>query len=142
MTPINEINILLVEDNLGDIELTRQALLEVKMHNKLDVARDGVEAMEFLRREGAAYRPDLILLDINMPRKNGLELLAEIKGDPQLRRIPVVILTTSDSDRDVVKAYDLNANSYITKPVDLDQFMKVIHSIDDFWLSIVKLPPR
>jgi two-component system, chemotaxis family, response regulator Rcp1 len=145
MSSMSEIEILLVEDNPGDILLTKEALKEAKIHNSLSVAHDGVEAMAFLRREGEfadAPRPELILLDLNMPRKNGIEVLAEIKGDPVLHRIPVVILTTSDSDRDVLKAYDLNANCYVTKPVDLDQFIKVIHTIDEFWLSIVRLPPK
>jgi two-component system, chemotaxis family, response regulator Rcp1 len=142
---MSEIEILLVEDNPGDILLTKEALKEAKIHNRLSVAHDGVEAMAFLRKEGEfanAPRPELILLDLNMPRKNGIEVLSEIKGDPSLHRIPVVILTTSDSDRDVLKAYDLNANCYVTKPVDLDQFIKVIHTIDEFWLSIVRLPPK
>jgi CheY-like chemotaxis protein len=140
-----EINILLVEDNPGDVLLTQEALREGKIHNEMLVANDGVEAMALLRREGKyadVPRPDLILLDLNMPRKNGTEVLAEIKADPVLRIIPVVILTTSDADRDVLKAYELNANCYVTKPVDLDQFVKVLHSIDEFWLSIVKLPPK
>lgn len=137
------IEILLVEDNPGDIRLTVEGLKEAKVINKLNVAYDGEEAMAFLRREGKfknASRPDLILLDLNMPKKDGREVLAEIKEDPDLRRIPVVILTTSNSNEDIQKTYYLHANCYITKPVDLNQFVKVVKSIEDFWLSIVKLP--
>lgn len=137
------IDILLVEDNPGDVRLTREALKEAKLGNELHVVEDGVEAMAFLRRRGAhrnAVRPDLILLDLNLPLKNGREVLAEIKNDPKLRRIPVVVLTTSQAEADVVKAYDLHANCYITKPVDLDQFLTVVRAIEDFWLTIVKLP--
>lgn len=139
------VDILLVEDNPGDARLAEEAMKEAKVRNKLYVVKDGVEAMAFLRREGpyaAMPRPDLILLDLNLPRKDGREVLAEIKQDPSLRRIPVVVLTTSQADEDVVKSYDLRVNCYIAKPVDLEQFMKVIKAIDDFWLTIVKLPPR
>ena len=145
MNSLRELEILLVEDNLGDVLLTQEALKAAKLHNALSVARDGVEAMEFLRRQGKfsnAPRPDLILPDLNMPRKNGGEVLAELKDDPNLRLIPVVILTGSDGDDDVVNACQNHANCYITKPVDLDQMVKVIHAIDDFWLSVVKLPPK
>jgi len=134
-----------VEDNPGDVRLTQEGLKEGTVLNHLHVARDGEEALAFLRREGdhaQAPRPDLILLDLNMPKKDGRELLAEIKGDENLRRIPVVILTTSDAEQDVLKTYDLYANCYVTKPVDLDQFMVVVKSIHDFWLTVVKLPPR
>lgn len=140
-----EIEILLVEDNAGDVRLTIEALKEAKVSNKLSVARDGVEAMEFLQQKDAyknAARPDLILLDLNLPRKDGRELLAEIKSDPGLRHIPVVVLTTSRSEEDILRAYDLHANCYITKPVDFRQFMSVVKSIEDFWLTVVKLPTR
>lgn len=138
------IEILMVEDSPGDVRLTREALKEGKVRNNLHVVNDGVEAMAFLRREGQfahAVRPDLILLDLNMPRKNGREVLAEIKGDPELKRIPVVILTISKSEDDIIKSYNLYANCYIIKPVGLPQFLEVVKSIEDFWLSIVKLPP-
>jgi len=138
-----EIEILLVEDNLGDARLTTEALKEAKVRNKLRHIDDGVEALAFLRRQGkhaGAPRPDLILLDLNLPRKDGREVLAEIKADPYLKRIPVVILTTSQAEEDILKAYNLNANCYVSKPVDLDQFIKVIRTINDFWLTIVKLP--
>jgi two-component system, chemotaxis family, response regulator Rcp1 len=138
------IEIMLVEDNPGDVRLTREALKEAKVRNSLSVAGDGVEAMAFLRREGthsAAPRPDIILLDLNLPRKDGRQVLAEIKADPELRRLPVVILTTSKAEEDILKTYDLHANCFITKPVDFDQFVKVVHSIEHFWLSIVTLPP-
>ncbi len=139
------IEILLVEDNPGDVRLTIEALKEGKVSNNLSVARDGVEALAFLRREGSfsqAPRPDLVLLDLNLPRKDGREVLAEIKVDPLLRRIPVVVLTTSKAEEDILRTYDLHANCYITKPVDLEQFISVVRSIDDFWLSVVKLPPN
>jgi CheY-like chemotaxis protein len=134
-----------VEDNPGDVRLTVEALKDAKVHNNLHVAKDGVEAMSFLRREGAhagAPRPDLILLDLNLPRKDGREVLEEIKEDTSLRRIPVVVLTTSEAERDILKAYNLHANCYITKPVGLEQFITVIKTIEDFWLMIVKLPPK
>jgi chemotaxis family two-component system response regulator Rcp1 len=139
------VEVLFVEDNPGDVRLTREALKEGKLRANLHVVGDGVEAMAFLRREGkyaAAPRPDLVLLDLNLPKKDGHEVLAEIKGDDSLRRIPVVILTTSRSEEDILKTYNLHANCYITKPVDLDQFMKVVQSIEDFWLTLVKLPPE
>jgi two-component system, chemotaxis family, response regulator Rcp1 len=135
--------ILLVEDNPGDVRLTREALKEGKILNELSVVEDGVEALAFLRREGRyaeAARPDLILLDLNLPKKDGREVLQEIKGDGALKKIPVVVLTTSAAERDILKAYDLHANCYITKPVDLEQFMRVVQLIEDFWLTIVKLP--
>ena len=139
------IDILLVEDNLGDVRLTREALKEGKVLNKLYVVGDGVEALEFLRHEGAfataAAHPDIILLDLNLPKMDGRELLARIKSDPKLRRIPVVILTTSKSEEDILKSYDLHANCYITKPVDLEQFITVVKSVEEFWFTIVKLPP-
>jgi len=137
------IEILLAEDNPGDVRLTIEALRQDKVNNHLGVARDGQEAMDYLRQRGSfaqAPRPDLVLLDLNMPKKSGLEVLAEIKGDPDLRRIPVVILTTSDAEKDIMASYDLHANCYITKPVDLGQFMVVVRQIEGFWLEIVKLP--
>ena len=137
------IDILLVEDNPGDVRLTQEALLEGKVKNRLYIAKDGVEAIEFLRREGNfhdAVRPDLILLDLNLPRKDGRQVLQEIKSDPALRVIPVVVLTTSEAEEDILKSYDLHANCYITKPVDLEQFLKIVQMIEDFWLSVVKLP--
>jgi CheY-like chemotaxis protein len=140
---VRPVEILLVEDNPGDVRLTQEALIDAKVRNNLHVAADGVEAMAFLRREGEhdkAPRPDLILLDLNLPEKNGLEVLAEIKADEKLRSIPVVVLTTSQAEKDVLKAYNLNANCYVTKPLDLDQFVEVVKSIKSFWLSIVQLP--
>lgn len=141
----SDIEILLVEDNPGDVDLTREALKDAGVRNRLNVAADGIEALEFLRRTGRfadAPRPDMILLDLNMPRKNGREVLAEIKADPMFRCIPVVILTTSDSEQDVVRAYALHANCYVTKPVDLDRFLRVVRSIEDFWMTVVTLPPK
>jgi len=140
---LRPVEILLVEDNPGDAELARVALRKSKIHNTLNVVEDGESAMDYLHRQGAhtnAVRPDLILLDLNLPIKDGREVLDEIKSDPQLRRIPVVILTTSRAEEDVLKSYNLHANCYITKPIDLSQFMKVVKSIEDFWLSIVVLP--
>ncbi|MBD0321612.1 MAG: response regulator [Gemmatimonadetes bacterium] len=139
------IEVLLVEDNPGDVRLTREALKEGKVHNNLHVAPDGVEALAFLRREGRyadAVRPDLILLDLNLPRKGGREVLEEVKSDPALRHIPVVILTSSQAEQDIARAYDLHANCYISKPVDLDQFITVVKSIEDFWFTVVKLPTQ
>ena len=141
---IKAINILLVEDNPGDARLTMEALKEGKFNNTLIHVRDGVEALDYLRRVGAfknAVRPDLILLDLNMPRKDGRETLAEIKADPDLHRIPVVILTTSKAEEDIFRSYDLHANCFITKPVKLAQFFDVVKNVEDFWMSIVKLPP-
>ncbi len=141
---LNEVEVLLVEDNPGDVRLTMEALKEAKMHNRVNVVMDGIEAMEFLRKEGKyadATRPDLILLDLNLPRKNGREVLAEIKADENLKCIPVVVLTTSEAEQDILKAYKLHANCYVTKPVDLDQFIKVVRSIESFWMTVVKLPP-
>ena len=137
------VEILLVEDNPGDVRLTKEALKEGKVSNNLSVVGDGVEALAFLRLEGEyadAIRPDMILLDLNLPKKSGREVLQEVKADPGLRRIPVVILTTSGAERDVADTYDLHANCYITKPVDLDQFINVAKSIEQFWLTIVTLP--
>ena len=137
------IRILLVEDNPGDVRLTREALKEAKVNNQLFVVEDGVEAMAFLRNEGEyadTPRPDLILLDLNLPKKDGREVLEEIKQDLELKRIPVVVLTTSRAEEDILKSYNLHANCYVTKPVDLDQFINIVKSIEDFWLTIVRLP--
>jgi chemotaxis family two-component system response regulator Rcp1 len=139
------IKILLVEDNLGDVRLTLEAFEEAKIRNEISVVNDGIQAMAFLRGEGKyadALRPDLILLDLNLPKKDGYEVLAEIKQDSHLRRIPVVILTTSKAERDILETYYLHANCYIIKPVDLEQFMTVVKSIETFWLDVVKLPPE
>lgn len=137
------IHILLVEDNPGDARLAVEALKDSKVRNDLHHVSDGVEAMAFLRREGAhagAPVPDLILLDLNMPRKDGREVLAEIKEDPDLRHVPVVILTTSAAERDLLKTYELHANAYVVKPLDLDQFIEVVRAIESFWFTVVKLP--
>lgn len=137
------IEILLVEDNPGDVRLTMEALKESEVYHELNVVQDGVEAMAYLRRQDEytdAVLPDLILLDLNLPRKDGREVLAEIKSEPQLRRIPVVVLTTSDAELDILKSYDLHTNCYITKPVNLEQFIRVIKAIEHFWLTIVRLP--
>jgi len=142
---VEPINILLVEDNPGDVRLTIEALREGKVHNHLSVARDGVEALAFLRQEGQfadSPRPDVILLDLNLPKKDGREVLAEVKADERLRRIPVVVLTTSKAEEDILRSYALHANCYVTKPVDLEQFITVVRSIEDFWFSIVRLPNR
>lgn len=139
------IEILLVEDNPGDVRLTQEALKEGKVRNHLSVVDDGAKAIDYLFRRDAyaqAPRPDLILLDLNLPKKDGREVLAEIKGDASLRSIPVVVLTTSQADEDVVRAYDLHVNCYITKPIDLYQFLNVVKAIEDFWLTIVKMPKR
>lgn len=136
------IEVLLVEDNVGDVRLTREALRDAKVRNNLHVVPDGVEAMAFLRREGqyaGLPRPDLVLLDLNLPKKGGLEVLEEIKTDAALQHIPVVILTTSQAEHDIVQSYRHRANAYVTKPVDLEQFLKVVGSIEQFWLEIVKL---
>lgn len=141
----NPIEILLVEDNPGDIRLTQEALKEGRIHNNLNVVRDGISALDYLQQKGAytmAARPDLILLDLNLPKMDGREVLAKIKSDPRFKRIPVVILTTSKNEEDILKTYNLHANCYITKPVDLEQFFEVIRSIEGFWLTIVRLPPR
>jgi chemotaxis family two-component system response regulator Rcp1 len=138
------IDILLVEDNPGDVRLTKEALKEGKVYNNLHWAKDGVEALEFLRREGIhakAPRPDIILLDLNLPKKDGREVLSVIKNDDQLKNIPVVVLTTSKAEEDVLRSYQLHANCYVTKPVDLEKFIVVVQSIDRFWLTVVTLPP-
>ncbi len=139
------IEILLVEDNPAEVDLARETLELAKIHNNLHVAMDGVDAMRFLRQEDEFAdkpRPDLVLLDLNLPRKDGREVLQDIKGDPELRSIPVVVLTSSTAERDVVKTYSLGANCYITKPVDLEQFSAVVKSIEDFWFVVVRLPPH
>lgn len=138
------VNILLVEDNPGDVRLIVESLKESNRPNILRTVKDGVEAMAYLNREGIysdAVHPDIILLDLNLPRKNGKEVLAEIKKDPDLKRIPVIVLTASSAERDILNSYDLNANCYITKPVSLDKFIEVVKSIENFWLTVVKLPP-
>ena len=143
MKGLRPVEILLVEDHPGDVELTREALKEGKISNNLNVVEDGVQAMAYLRREGRyadATRPDLVLLDLNLPKKDGREVLAELKADAALKAIPVVVLTTSEAERDIVKSYELHANCYISKPVDLLQFVQVVKSIDDFWLTVVRLP--
>ena len=137
------VEFLLAEDNPGDVRLTKEALRESKISNNLNVVPDGVEAMAFLCREGKYFdapRPDVILLDLNLPKKDGREVLAEVKADPNLRLIPVVIITSSEAEQDVLRTYELHANCYVTKPVDLEQFIKVIQSIETFWLTIVTLP--
>jgi two-component system response regulator len=139
------IEVLLVEDNPGDVELTKIALEDSKISVNLNVVEDGVEAIAFLRREGKyanIMHPDIVLLDLNLPKKDRREVLAEIKADEKLRRIPVVVLTTSQAEEDVLRAYNLSANCYINKPVDFDQFVKIVQSIESFWFTIVKLPPE
>jgi chemotaxis family two-component system response regulator Rcp1 len=141
--PIRPIDILLIEDNLGDIDLAREALGMGKLHNSLHVVQDGVAAMDFLRKKGKyadSPRPDLIILDLNLPKKDGRQVLAEVKEDDSLKSIPVVILTTSSAEEDVLKTYNMHANCYITKPIDIKQFLHVVRSIEEFWLSIVVLP--
>ena len=142
---VRPVEILLVEDNEGDVRLTREALREGHLRNRLHVVEDGERALDFLFRRGdyaSAPRPDLILLDLNLPRRDGREVLAEIKSDTILRRIPVVVLTTSEAEQDILESYNLHANCYVRKPVDLDAFIQVVRSIDNFWLAIVKLPPE
>ena len=142
-TRASPVEILLVEDNPGDVRLTREALKEGKVYSNLHWAQDGVEALEFLRREGkfaGGPRPDIILLDLNLPKKDGREVLSEIKNDDDLKRIPVVILTTSKAEEDVLRSYELHANCYVTKLVDLEKFIVVVQSIDKFWLTVVTLP--
>jgi chemotaxis family two-component system response regulator Rcp1 len=139
------VDILLVEDNPGDVRLTKEALKDAKVLNEIYVAKDGVEAMEFLYKKGQFAEvpiPDMILLDLNLPRKDGREVLAEIKKDPKLKHIPVIVLTTSKADEDIIKTYNLHANAYITKPVDLNRFVEIIHALEEFWFTIVKLPPK
>lgn len=145
LSAVMPIEVLLVEDNPGDALLTRIALEDSKISVNLNVVEDGVEAMAFLRKQDKyadVPHPDIVLLDLNLPKKDGREVLAEIKGDEHLRRIPVVVLTTSQAEEDIVKAYNLAANCYITKPVDFDQFVRIVRSIENFWFAVVKLPPE
>jgi len=142
---VHVIDILLVEDSAADVRLTREALRNTKLINRLAVANDGIEALAMLRKQDRyadAARPDLILLDLNLPRKNGQSVLAEIKADPDLRRIPVVIMTSSTAEEDIVRSYDLHANCFVTKPLELEAFIQVVKGIEDFWVGIVKLPPK
>lgn len=141
---VHPIDILLVEDSVSDVRLTREALKEARVCNNLHVVGDGVAAMDFLRRKGKhkdASRPELILLDLNLPKKDGREVLEEVKADDDLKRIPVVVLTTSKAEEDIIRSYNLHANAYVTKPVNLDQFLHVINSLGQFWLAVVTLPP-
>ena len=141
---VKPIEILLVEDNPGDVRLTKEALVDGKVFNNLSVVIDGQEAMDFLRKKGKyakAIRPDLILLDLNLPKKDGREVLQEVKSDPKLKKIPIVVLTTSQAEQDIMTSYEHHANCYITKPVDFGQFIKVVRSVENFWFSIVTLPP-
>lgn len=138
------VRILLVEDNPGDVRLTQEALRDAKVRNEMHVAIDGEKALAYLRREGEhkdAKRPDVILLDLNLPRKSGLEVLKEVKADDDMKRIPIVIITSSKAEQDIVRSYNLHANCYVTKPVDLHQFLEVVRAVEDFWLTIVRLPP-
>jgi CheY-like chemotaxis protein len=140
---VRPIEVLLVEDDEGDVLMTREALNEGKVLNRLNVVGDGVEALDYLRAQAGhegAVRPDLILLDLNLPKRDGLQVLAEVKEDPDLRRIPIVVLTTSEAEEDVLRSYDLHANAYVTKPVDFDRFIEVVRQIDEFFVSVVKLP--
>jgi len=140
---VRPIEVLLVEDDEGDVLMTREALDEGKVFNRLAVVGDGVEAIAYLRREqpyGNATRPDLVLLDLNLPKRDGRQVLEEVKADPELRRIPIVVLTTSEAEEDVLRSYDLHANAYVTKPVDFERFVEVIRQIDDFFISVVRLP--
>lgn len=142
---IKSVQVLLVEDNPADVDLAREALEASRLHLQISVATDGVEALEFLQRRGRyadAPRPDLILLDLNLPRKSGRELLADLKNDKDLKRIPVVVLSSSEAEKDVLQSYDLGANCYVTKPVDLRVFQSIVQGIEGFWFTIVKLPPR
>ena len=144
MNKFKAVEILLVEDNPGDVRLTIEALKESKIINNLNFVEDGIEAMSYLKKEDkykGKSRPDLIILDLNLPKKDGREVLAEIKSDDSLKQIPVVILTTSEAEEDIIKTYELHANCYITKPVNMEQFIKVVKSVGDFWFSIVMLPP-
>ncbi|MBA4146715.1 MAG: response regulator [Verrucomicrobia bacterium] len=145
MQSATPIDILLVEDNPGDVRLTQEALHEAKVFHRLTVAKDGVEALAILRREepySNTARPDVIFLDLNLPRKSGMEVLAEIKADEKFRSIPVVVVTSSQAEKDIVKSYHLHANCYVTKPIDLDQFIEFVKSIENFWFTVVKLPPK
>lgn len=144
-TEPSAIEVLLVEDDPGDVLMTQEAFEEHKVHNRLNIVNDGVDALAYLRREGEyadAARPDLILLDLNLPRMDGREVLSKIKNDHSLRQIPVVVLTTSQAEEDVLRSYQLHANAYVTKPVDFERFIAVVRQIDEFFVSVVKLPPR
>lgn len=139
------VEILLVEDDLGDIELTREALVDSKLSVNLHVVKDGVEAMDYLRQSGTyfeAITPDLVLLDLNLPRKDGREVLQDIKADPDLKRIPVIVLTTSDTEEDIIRSYNLGVNCYVQKPVGMEEFIRIVKVLEDFWFTIVKLPPH
>jgi CheY-like chemotaxis protein len=143
-TDTRQVEILLVEDNPADVRLIRETFRDFKIRNSLRVAQDGVVAMAMLKKEGEYFsspKPDVILLDLNLPRKSGFEVLEELRRDPDLKRIPVVVLSSSDAEKDVMKSYDLNANCYVTKPVGLDDFIRIVMSIENFWLTVVKLPP-
>jgi len=145
MNKFKAVEILLIEDNPGDVRLTIEALKESKIINNLQVVEDGIEALSYLKKEGIYKdkpRPDLIILDLNLPKKDGREVLAEIKSNDTFKQIPIVILTTSEAEEDIIKSYELHANCYITKPVNMEQFIKVVKSVGDFWFSIVILPPR
>jgi two-component system response regulator len=145
MTNMQPIEILLVEDNPGDVRLTREGLAEAKLANTLTVVNDGRSALELLRREAAyadATRPDLVLLDLNLPGFSGLDVLRELKADPLLRSIPIIVLSSSEAESDIARSYDLHANCYVTKPIDFTQFVDVVHAIEQFWFTIVKLPPH
>lgn len=145
LTAVRPIEILLVEDNPGDVRLTKEALADAKVANHLEVACDGIDAMQYLRKAGkyhCAARPDLILLDLNLPKMDGRQVLNEIKADPELRRIPVVVITSSEAEQDIARSYDLHANCYVSKPLDLARFIQVVKSIEDFWMTIVKLPSQ
>ena len=142
--PSSPIEILLVEDDSGDVELTREALVDSKITVNLHVVQDGIEAMDYLRQAGdfvSAVPPDLVLLDLNLPRKDGREVLQDIKGDPALRKIPVIVLTTSDTEEDIVRSYNLGVNCYVQKPVGMEEFIRIVRVMEDFWFTIVKLPP-
>ncbi|MGD1856194.1 MAG: response regulator [Leptolyngbyaceae cyanobacterium] len=139
------IEILLVEDDVGDIELTREAMLDSKITVNLNVVQDGIQALSYLRRQAGyvdAAIPDLVLLDLNLPRRNGREVLQEIKGDPALKHIPVIVLTTSDAEEDILRSYELGVNCYVQKPVGMVEFMRIVQVLEDFWFTIVKLPPH
>ncbi|CUU60168.1 Response regulator receiver domain-containing protein [Parafrankia irregularis] len=143
--PVVPVEVLLVEDDPGDVLMTREAFEDHKLKNNLNVVSDGVEALAYLRGEGVyagATRPDLILLDLNLPRRDGREVLAEVKSDEQLRRIPIVVLTTSEAEEDILRSYDLHANAYITKPVDFERFVSVVRQIDDFFITVARLPTQ
>jgi CheY-like chemotaxis protein len=144
-SPPRPIEVLLVEDDPGDVLMTREAFADYKIANNLSVVTNGEDAIAYMRKQGQfadARTPDLVLLDLNLPRRNGREVLEEIKGDPDLRRVPVVILTTSEADEDIAAAYDLHANAYVRKPVDFKQFVTAVRAIDDFFITVVRLPPR